>query len=269
VLWTWETDAQYDTSHTYEFMTGTADSPGALSGVWGWNGGGQQDLSSPRFPVTAGDLVQVAGDFAAQLAFTTQTRTFKVYWYVSLGATSEMAITSIAIPASGSGIGAIASIAETVVAPVGATYFSIHLLNNIYADNVSVTIAGEDTPGTEGVPGSGHTDLVGSSIRASRCDHAHHVTREVSPGPNDDALHGYPAGTLWIVVDDVDNPTVILEEWRSLTAADGTALWVPEGVADDDGGSVEPTQVWEAVTDGEDVFVWEDDDLVHEWRAYP
>lgn len=29
------------------------------------------------------------------------------------------------------------------------------------------------------------------------------------------------------------------------------------------------TQVWEAVTDGEDVFVWEDDDLVHEWRPYP
>ena len=29
------------------------------------------------------------------------------------------------------------------------------------------------------------------------------------------------------------------------------------------------TQVWEAVTDGEDVFVWEGDDLVHEWRAYP
>jgi hypothetical protein len=23
---------------------------------------------------------------------------------------------------------------------------------------------------------------------------------------------------------------------------------------------------WEAVTDGEDVFVWESDDLVHEWN---
>jgi hypothetical protein len=25
---------------------------------------------------------------------------------------------------------------------------------------------------------------------------------------------------------------------------------------------------WEAVTNGEDVFVWEGDDLVHEWKAY-
>jgi hypothetical protein len=33
--------------------------------------------------------------------------------------------------------------------------------------------------------------------------------------------------------------------------------------------TAEVTQVWEAVTDGEDVFVWEGDDLVHEWRDYP
>lgn len=39
-------------------------------------------------------------------------------------------------------------------------------------------------------------------------------------------------------------------------------LWVDHT----DSGSSPVTQVWEAVTDGEDVFVWDGDDLVHEWR---
>ena len=41
-----------------------------------------------------------------------------------------------------------------------------------------------------------------------------------------------------------------------------------------DGPSVEQLEAWvndarkwEAVTDGEDVFVWDGDDLVHEWNA--
>lgn len=31
---------------------------------------------------------------------------------------------------------------------------------------------------------------------------------------------------------------------------------------------VNSSKRWEAVTDGEDVFVWESDDLVHEWETY-
>jgi hypothetical protein len=41
------------------------------------------------------------------------------------------------------------------------------------------------------------------------------------------------------------------------------------GAVLDNGGSGGTSGLrWEAVTDGEDVFVWESDDLVHEWKAY-
>lgn len=51
----------------------------------------------------------------------------------------------------------------------------------------------------------------------------------------------------------------------TITTLDGGTTY--GGAAE--GGSVGGSDLrWEAVTNGEDVFVWEDDDLVHEWKAY-
>jgi hypothetical protein len=50
------------------------------------------------------------------------------------------------------------------------------------------------------------------------------------------------------------------------TSVDGGTTWF--GDAGGSSGGADPTLRWEAVTNGEDVFVWEGDDLVHEWKAY-
>lgn len=50
-----------------------------------------------------------------------------------------------------------------------------------------------------------------------------------------------------------------------ITTLDGGATY---GGASEGAGGVGSDLRWEAVTDGEDVFVWESDDLVHEWKAY-
>jgi hypothetical protein len=58
------------------------------------------------------------------------------------------------------------------------------------------------------------------------------------------------------------------------TALDDLSDVVIAGVAADDtlryvgGGWTNDNRRWEAVTNGEDVFVWESDDLVHEWKDY-
>lgn len=81
--------------------------------------------------------------------------------------------------------------------------------------------------GTSGVVGAGHPDLVGTSTRAKRCDSKDHVNRLVAPTPVDDLAHGYPAGTLWHVLDDLDNPTALLATYISLQHDNGAAIWVP------------------------------------------
>jgi hypothetical protein len=47
---------------------------------------------------------------------------------------------------------------------------------------------------------------------------------------------------------------------------DGGTTWYAFLAGGSGGG--DDTMRWEAVTDGEDVFVWESDDLVHEWKEY-
>jgi hypothetical protein len=72
-------------------------------------------------------------------------------------------------------------------------------------------------------------ELVGTEVGYyARCDHRHHVVRAVDPTPDDDAAHGYPEGTQWVVVDDVDAPTVIVSIWRSFRDDEGNALWLIE-----------------------------------------
>jgi hypothetical protein len=147
------------------------------------------------------------------------------------------------------------------------------------------------TAGTAGT-GDGHIDLVGTSVRAARCDHRHDVHRDRAPVPDDDGSLGYKLGTLWAQLDDLDNPTAIVGVWMLVDSTTGAAVWVsitstaatgPEilddlddvvidtPVVDDDlrfDGEdwINDARKWEAMTNGEDIFVWEDDDLVHEWN---
>jgi hypothetical protein len=52
----------------------------------------------------------------------------------------------------------------------------------------------------------------------------------------------------------------------SFLSVDGGTTWF--GTVAGSGGGGDDSLRWEAVTNGEDVFVWEGDDLVHEWKAY-
>ena len=143
-----------------------------------------------------------------------------------------------------------------------------------------------DPGGTGGRLGAGLEELVGTSARAARCDHAHHLNREIAPTPVDDQIHGYPTGTLWHVLDDEDDPTTLIATYISLQDTTDAAIWVLYGpnAHTHEGGQLPETATegddlrydgsewvadpakWEAVTNGEDVFVWEDDDLVHEFN---
>jgi hypothetical protein len=75
--------------------------------------------------------------------------------------------------------------------------------------------------------GSGkHPDLTGTSNRAARCDHAHHVVRERAPLATDDSGQGYPAGTWWVYVDDEDDPTEIIATYLSVDGTNDAAVWL-------------------------------------------
>jgi hypothetical protein len=144
-----------------------------------------------------------------------------------------------------------------------------------------------------GGSGDGHIDLVGTSVRASRCDHRHDVHRDRAPTVNDNSSLGYNLGTIWAQLDDLTTPTQILGVWMLVDADAGTWLSITSSgssgaeslddltdvalgtpVEDDDlrfdgENWINDARKWEAVTDGEDVFVWESDDLVHEWNEAP
>lgn len=152
-------------------------------------------------------------------------------------------------------------------------------------------------------------ETAGESVRASRCDHQHahgllnaaednyhdisHLSNYVvhgsaAPTTGDDSGDGYAVGTIWI--DDSTGDVYILTDstagaavWEQLS---NVSVTVPEELDDlDDVTITAPAEdddlrfdgavwindprKWEAVTDGEDVFVWEGDDLVHEWNGAP
>lgn len=102
---------------------------------------------------------------------------------------------------------------------------------------------------TSGITGGGTTDeYTGSSQFAARCDHNHDHNDLLNRNAED--AHAASAITADDPGDYFDGENVAdqLQELAAMALA----------------GS---SQVWEAVTNGEDIFVWEDDDLVHEWRA--
>jgi len=74
--------------------------------------------------------------------------------------------------------------------------------------------------------GDGHIDLVGTSSRATRCDHRHDVHRDRAPTVSDDSAAGYKLGTVWARLDDLTTPTEIVGTWMLVDATDGAAVWL-------------------------------------------
>lgn len=150
-------------------------------------------------------------------------------------------------------------------------------------------------------------EAVGTSTRAARCDHQHAhgllspaqthyhgigqlqnlvVHASGTPGVTDDEDDDYRIGTHWI--DDATGAVYILidqtagaAEWVRLDNIavvadldDLSDVTITAPAEDDelryvDGEWINDPRKWEAVTNGEDVFVWEGDDLVHEWNGAP
>jgi len=100
-------------------------------------------------------------------------------------------------------------------------------------------------------------ESTGTSIRAARCDHQHaHGLLSVSGTHYHDQedIEGTTTFTL-DQLDDVDLSTPPVDG-DTLVYVEEEGLWIAQAPGK-----------WEAVTNGEDIFVWEDDDLVHEWRT--
>lgn len=70
------------------------------------------------------------------------------------------------------------------------------------------------------IEGDGRVELVGSSVKAKRCDDTEHwhETGSGSPGTSDDVTEGFRVGTLWINDDG--------EAWLCVDNAAGAADWV-------------------------------------------
>jgi hypothetical protein len=95
-------------------------------------------------------------------------------------------------------------------------------------------------------------ESVGTSVRAARCDHQH--------------AHGLLSADG---LDYHDFPNELSDDTPLEDSGDGAPGTSEEGARADHVHPAADTSLrWEAVTNGEDVFVWEDDDLVHEWKAY-
>jgi hypothetical protein len=99
--------------------------------------------------------------------------------------------------------------------------------------------------------GSGkHPDLTGTSNRAARCDHAHHVIRERAPLPTDDTGEGYPTGTWWVYVDDQDDPTEIIATYLSVDGTNDAAVWLLQSSGADGSDGADGTDLgWFNVRD--------------------
>ena len=271
LTWDFETSNLDNGTSTYDLMASRQDNPisGPVGTWWGHNGGlSTQPQIDPRVPIVAGQVVRVQGDFSKQLSSTTSVSSVLVRFYTSAVSGTPIDTQSIGIPASGNGLGIVATIDSTVIAPTGANYFTIAPGRNLYGDNITLSVEGAFIPDDPGIERSGLLELVGSSTRAARCDHRHHVLRDVTPQITDDALNGYPDGTFWIVVDDVDAPTTIFATYLSVDSTEGAAVWITDPDDSGDGDETEPNLRWEPVTNGEDVFVWLADDLVLEFKDY-
>jgi hypothetical protein len=114
---------------------------------------------------------------------------------------------------------------EIVTVPSGATAFRLNsdgttwMVTDIRVEDV--TTAGQSPDVRDG-----HPDLVGTAPRAARCDHAHHVYRDRAPGTLDNwEAAGYKAGTVWLLVDDLENPSETSAAW--ILADEEAGTWLP------------------------------------------
>jgi hypothetical protein len=231
--YTWDfEDDNLDTTNTVHFMRGRINSPGALSTWWGDSGGGTNDGLYERQAVTAGGSINVEGSFAKRRLTTTSVSWFKILWFDTMLAVNEASSTTIGIGASGTGPGVIASVDSSTTVPAGIVGVEIQVDDNLTADNLTISHTAAATPGTPGTPGNGLPEIIGDDNIYARADHQHYVLREAAPTITDDEEHGYPVGTEWRVVDDVDNPTVIYERWFLLDNTDGAAVWVIDTTGD-------------------------------------
>lgn len=126
----------------------------------------------------------------------------------------------------------VASFAQTDVAAagVGNGYQSVSIeVIAASAGSLEVVASGyaqsddllpiQSAPATA-IEGDGRVELVGTSVKAKRCDDTEHW-HEVgsgSPGASDDVTEGFRTGTLWINDDG--------EAWLCTDNTDGAAVWV-------------------------------------------
>jgi hypothetical protein len=187
---------------------------------------------SPKLPATAGATYRWEGYLQSSCAGDGSTGIAVRFFNASDTQLSSTLIATIVPPAD-----TWAPFSTDVVAPVGTAYMTMVPLGigacRAYYDKIRVFEHTGEAPE--------QNPYAGQSPYAARCDHTH---------PAEDHDH------------DSDYAPISHDHDADYSAAGHNH--------DADYAAIDHEHPlrWEAVTDGEDVFVWEGDDLVHEWKAY-
>jgi hypothetical protein len=223
-FWDFETN-NFDSTAAQEFMVTRINNPGALSGWWGDSGGGSNTGTVSKIACTAGNYITIEGSFAKRRLSTISTSWYRLEWFTGTGAVNPFATETIGIPASGTGPGVAAAVDAVHLIPVGAGAVRIKVDNNLTANDLTIAQVGAGTPGDPAIPGQGLPELIGTGPSHAYADHSHIWVSASAPTASEDEEAGYPAGTIWVVVDDVDVPSIIYEVWYQLPHDDGSVSW--------------------------------------------
>jgi hypothetical protein len=111
---------------------------------------------------------------------------------------------------------------EATFTPTAGQFLTLHTTDIPPADPLDGWAVAEVQVFGPALPGDGHPDLIGTSIRAKRCDDTEHYHTTGDPTVNDDTSSGFRNGTLWI--NETSGAMFLL-----LDNADGAADWLAIG----------------------------------------
>jgi hypothetical protein len=197
----------------------SANGPDSVSGVVSGGSAFSGDAGSPPLPAFPGQTYRWRVWFWSNCDFATLEPSLTVRFYDV--ANTELSSGTLAyFPASGDENWY--EFTEDFVAPANTVYMKLAggtaaALCEARYDRVRVS-------GLTGNSGDGHADLIGTSIRAKRCDDTEHYHTTADPTVNDDTTVGFRNNTLWI--NGTSGAMFLL-----LDNSAGAADWLPIGGA--------------------------------------
>jgi hypothetical protein len=182
--------------------------------VWGGAFGTGSSTASPAIIAVEGEVYRWNGWGWLGLAAGPEDLT-EVRFYDSASALISSHTFLSAIPV---GVWTERTIEVTAPANTAFMQMSVLVVSNNSGAYDTMTVTGVAPAGV----GDGHAALIGTSIRAKRCDDTEHYHTTGDPTVNDDTTRGFRNGTMWI--NETTGSMFLL-----LDNTDGAADWLPVG----------------------------------------